>query len=159
MLHKHYNSWLNSSEMLFNGPSIYLQANKWRIDKKNRHTFTGIVVGYRYLFYTDKEFTVYDPDGRSYDEELTLSQWRNDLLFLISVGVGTTKFSMTEISIGARFMFTHTNVSATQRVTYFPSQEQYDEYIAYRMDQIPNDEGFNVMPIVRITSRVGWFQW
>lgn len=159
ILHKYYNLWLNSSEMRFQGPSVYIQLNKWRINKIGRHIFLGCVAGYRYLWYEDKQLTVYDPDGRSYDEDITLSQWRNDFIVLGTIGITTTKFSMSEISVGLRFMFTHTHVSKTKN--YYPgwTQQQYDEYVDATMDRVPNDEGFGMMPIIRITSRFGWFEW
>lgn len=160
-LHERYERWLSSTEMLFKGPSFYLQYNKWRVNKKMKHTFWGVIAGYRYLFYEDRNFHIYDGDGRSYDDDITLSQWRNELLLMGTIGIRTTKISMSEISIGFRCMFTHTNVSASRIATQFPDQSQatFDTYIASRLEKIPNNEGFSILPMIRITSRFGWFGW
>lgn len=159
VLHKYYSRWLTSTEMRFQGPSVYFQMNKWGYNKKMKHTYLGIIAGYRYLWFTDQRMAIHDGDGNSDDEELTLSQWRNDVLLLGAVGFSTSRFSMTEISFGFRFMFTHSNVSDTKFYDPDWSQEEYSTYVAQTVDKIPNDEGFTVSPIIRITSRIGWVRW
>jgi hypothetical protein len=153
-----YNSWLNSSEMLFQGPSFYLQLNRWRIGKKGKPRYFGLILGYRYLSYRDKLFHVYDSDGRSYDRDLNLSQWRNDILVLGTFGIATTRFTMSEISLGVRLMFTHTRVNTIKNGLMTWTEEQNPSFVAATLDMMPYNEGFNMAPIIRITSRIGWFQ-
>lgn len=158
ILHEPYERWLTSTEMLFQGPSFYLQLNDWNLKKKRVNIFFGFIAGYRYLWYHDKNLYVADSDGASYSEELTLSQWRNDFLLLGSIGLATTKFTTSELSLGVRIMHTHTQISATSRVN-FANQELQGEYIASVLEKVPNDKGFGIMPLIRITSRFGWFDW
>jgi hypothetical protein len=159
LLHRYYAFWLTSTEMRYQGPSFYLQMNNWKANKKKKRIFQGVIVGYRYLWFTDQRMAIHDGDGFSDDEELTLSQWRSDILVLGTFGIGTTKFSMTEFSFGFRFMSTHSNVSDTKFYSPSWSEEEYANYIAQKVDEIPNDEGFTVAPIFRITSRIGWVIW
>lgn len=156
--HKYYERWLNSSEMLFKGPSVYFQVNRWLVNTKGRDIYFGLILGYRHLWYHDKNLLVSDPDGFSYSEEITLSQWRNDILILGSFGLGTTIFTTSEISIGVRLMDTHSHVTRTRNYYSGWTQQQYDEYISATLEKVPYAEGFGITPIIRITSRFGWFK-
>lgn len=147
-----------SPEMKFQGPSIYGQLNRWSYNKNLKRTFKGLIVGYRYVWYYNKELRMGGIGGNSDAESPTLSQWRNDLYLLFSWGIQTSRITTTEITIGARIMYTHTHVIDTKFHNADPP-DQYEEYKDKVRDDIPNAEGIGIAPVLRITSRFGWFEW
>lgn len=158
-LHEYYEGWLTSTEMHFRGPSVYFQLNKWIYNKNQQRYYVGLIAGYRYLSYHDKSLWKGGMGGSSFEEEPVLSQWRNDLLILGAIGFNSTRVTTTEISIGIRVMHTYTNVVDTRFHPANMTTEEYDSYRANQVNSIPNAQGITLAPLIRITSRVGWFGW
>jgi len=159
ILDEYYSGWFTSTEMKFSGPSIYFQLNKWKYTLEQKRYYWGMIVGYRYLSYTDQKMWMGGIGGSSVAEELQLSQWRNDLILMCSIGFNSTKFTTTEIAIGLRVMQTHTHAIDTR---FHPSYMTPAEYEAYKVDEfaeLPNSKGLTLGPLIRVTSRVGWFGW
>jgi hypothetical protein len=162
----HSNRWLHhnlyepaatSTEMNYSGPSVYFQFNKWRKGKADRLSYVGFIAGYRYLYYTDKTMWMGGFGGSSYDEELLLSQWRNDIFLLGTIGFKSSKISTAEVSIGIRINCTHTNVVDTKFHFTYLSPQEYEQYKASAVEELPYSEGWGVLPVIRFTSRLGWF--
>ena len=158
-LHEYYEKWLASTEMNFAGPSLYVQLNKWETAGTKNRYYWGIIAGYRYLSYHDRSIRLTESRLSSISEEVKLSQWRNDFLLLFTIGYGTTKVSTSEISLGFRVMQTHTHVVDTRYHADGMTEEEYDDYKSDLLDEIPNSRGITIGPILRITSRFGWFSW
>lgn len=158
VLHNVYEGMFTSTEMLYSGPSVYFQWNKWKLSGKGKKVYWGIIGGYRYLSFTDKNMWMGGLGGSSFAESLTLSQWRNDILLLFTKGLQTSKWTTFEISGGLRISCTHTNVSNT-RFHFDPyGSEAYEDYKRRAANDLLFSEGLGVLPVVRITSRIGWMK-
>ena len=159
VLHNVYEGWFTSTEMHYQGPSVYFQLCKWSFGKTGKYKYLGANLGYRYLWYYDKGMWMGGMGGSSFAESITLSQWRNDIFLLGSYGLGTTKLTCAEISIGLHITYTHTNVSDTR--FHFPdlTAEEYEDYKRSTADGILFSEGWGIFPVIRFTSRLGWFSW
>jgi hypothetical protein len=160
LLHENlYEGWFTSTEMLFHGPSLYAQANRWKMKKSGKRTYVGLIAGYRYLWFHDEGMWMGGMGGSSFAESITLSQWRNDVLLLVSKGWQTSKVSTFEVSVGVRLMFTHTNVTDT-RFHFDPyGSEAYENYKRSVGNDLLFSEGFGILPLVRFSSRLGKFEW
>jgi hypothetical protein len=159
ILHNVYEGMFTSTEMLYKGPSVYFQWNKWKVSAKGKHVYWELVAGYRYLWYTDQNMWMGGLGGSSYAESLTLSQWRNDVLVLFTKGMQTSKWSTFEISAGLRISYAHTNVVDTRFHLDPYGSQAYEDYKASTTKNLPYSEGFGICPIVRVTSRIGMFSW
>lgn len=159
LLHRYYEEWLTSTEMRFKGPSVYFQWNFWRMTSHNKHWYFGPIVGYRYLWYNQESLWLGGTGGSSFAEEPVLSQWRNDLILLFAVGRMSTKVTCTEVSLGGRVSQTHTFVNDTRFHPAGQSAEEYEQYKNSVKSQVPDAEGFSIWPVVRITTRIGKFEW
>lgn len=157
-LDEYYVGMLTSTSMKFHGPSVYFQLNKWHSGKKERNWFYGIIAGYRYLWYHDKSVWMGGMGGSSFAENLELSQWRNDVLLLGTIGIRTTRISSTEISLGARMSFTHTHDIDTRFHPVNMSPEEYEAYKDGAFAALPGAEGVSFTAVVRISSRFGRFK-
>lgn len=159
---KYHEQYLLSTDWKFKGGSIYLQLNKWRFRtllKKERQTFRGIYVGYRYMYFLDQQMPLGGPDHNEMDEVLTLSQWRNDFLVFATVGLRISKYSTSEISLGACVSWTHSNVSATKFYPFPEGTPQYESYRQEMTDKIRRTDGISIVPVLRVSSRIGYFRW
>jgi|GEM_PF-1304902 len=154
-----YEPAFTSTEMNYRGPSVYFQWNKWKTARSGKSFYFGFIAGYRYLFYTDKTMWMGGFGGSSYGEELLLSQWRNDIFLLGSMGLKTSKNSTGEVSVGIRVNYTHTNVVDTKFHPVFVVAEEYEEYKRNSINGSPYSEGWGILPVIRFTSRIGWFNW
>lgn len=154
-----YEPGFTSTEMNYHGASVYFQWNEWSRSRSGKPRYFGIIAGYRYLYYTDKAIWMGGYGGSSYAEELLLSQWRNDIFLLGSFGVKTSSRSTAEVSLGLRINYTHTNVVDTK--FHFPnmSAEEYEEYKRNTVQDLRYSEGWGLLPVIRFTSRIGWFSW
>jgi hypothetical protein len=159
---RYYEQYLLSTDWKCQGPSFYVQLNKWKYGEafsKPVVWFYGVYSGYRYVYFTDEKIPLGGRDHSESDEELTLSQWRNDILLLGSIGMKVSGYSTSEISLGVRLSWTHTNVSATR---FYPSPAGTAEYETYKEEQaakIPGAKGFSIVPVIRFSSRLGIFKW
>jgi hypothetical protein len=158
-----HEKYLLSTDWKFKGASFYLQLNKWKyatIRKKERQMFYGLYAGYRYVYFIDEPMPMGGTEHSDLDEELILSQWRNDIMLFGTVGIRTSKFTTTEISLGVCFSFAHTHLADTR---FHPYPEGTPEYEGYRNDQLDQLRGgaraFSVLPVLRISSRFGYFRW
>ena len=159
-LHRNlYEPGFTSTEMNYHGASVYFQWNKWRISRAGKPCYFGIIGGYRYLFYTDKSMWMGGFGGSSDAEELLLSQWRNDIFILGSLGLKTSKNSTAEVSAGVRVNYTHTNVVDTRFHPVFITAQEYEEYKRNSINGLPYSKGWGILPVIRFTSRIGWFSW
>jgi hypothetical protein len=159
-LHRNlYEPGFTSTEMNYHGASVYFQWNKWRLSRSGKPCYFGIIVGYRYLFYTDKSMWMGGFEDSSDAEELLLSQWRNDIFILGSLGLKTSKNSTAEVSAGVRVNYTHTNVVDTRFHPVFVTAQEYEEYKRNSINGLPYSEGWGILPVIRFTSRIGWFSW
>jgi hypothetical protein len=158
LLHPYYEGWLTSAEMRFHGPSVYVQWNKWKRTKKKRQWYWGLIAGYRYLWYHDEALWLGGTGGSSFDEQLTLSQWRNDVLLLGTIGIRTTRITSTEISLGVRLSHTYTHVGDTRFHPSNMTQAEYDQYRGGQVSNVPYASGFSILPVLRLSTRIGKFQ-
>lgn len=159
---KYYEQYLLSTDWKFSGPSFYVQLNKWKYSfllKKQRQCFFGVYAGYRYMFYTNRKMPMGGKDHSELDEELTLSQWRNDVLVLGSIGLRLSKYSTSEISLGVCFSWTHSHLIDTRFHPYAQGTLQDETYRRAQLNRLPGAEGFSVLPVLRVSSRIGWFSW
>lgn len=159
LLHEYYEGWFTSSEMRFHGPSVYVQWNKWDYTKSQKRWYWGIIGGYRYLWHHESGLWMGGMGGSSFAESLTISQWRNDLLALFTIGIQTTKISTIEFSVGARVSNTHTHVDDTRFHIVGQTPEEYEAYRKAQTSTVPYGTGFSILPVVRLSSRFGKFNW
>jgi hypothetical protein len=97
--------------------------------------------------------------GSSYDEQLLLSQWRNDVFLLGTIGFKSSRISTAEVSLGVRINYTHTNVVDTKFHFAYLSPQEYEQYKASAVEDLSYSEGWGVLPVIRFTSRLGWFRY
>jgi hypothetical protein len=159
LLHRYYEELLTSTDMRFRGPSFYVQLNKWNYTKNLRRYFWGAIAGYRYTYYHDQTLWLGGTGGSSFVEQPLLSQWRNEVYLLGSLGIQTTRFTTIEISLGVRMMHTHTHVGDTRFHPDNMTTEEYDAYRAGQVSDIPYSQGFGIQPVLRVSSRLGYFKW
>lgn len=159
---KYTEKYLLSTDWKCQGPSFYVQLNKWKhgaLFDKPVQWYYGVYTGYRYVYFIDGKMPLGGREHNETDEELTLSQWRNDILLLGSIGMKVSRYSTSEISLGFRVSWTHTNATATR---FYPSPAGTAAYEAYKNEQvekIPGAEGISIVPVLRFSSRLGWFNW
>lgn len=159
---KYYEMYLISTDWKFNGASFYLQLNKWKYItflKKQRQVFYGWYAGYRYMYYIDAKMPLGGKDHSAQDEELTLSQWRDDILLFTTVGWRTSKFSTSELSIGFCVSFAHTHLVDTRFHPYATGTPEDENYRREQLDKVRGTQGFTMLPVIRFSSRVGYFNW
>ncbi len=159
ILHEYYEGWFTSTDCRFHGPSFYLQLNKWNYMKSMRRYYWGIITGYRYTWYYEKSLWLGGNSGSSFEERPVLSQWRNGIYVLGTLGIQTTRVSTFEISVGIRVMQTYTHVSDTRFHPQYMTPEEYDEYRVSLITEIPYAMGWGIQPVFRISSRLGLFEW
>lgn len=159
IIHEYYEKWLTSPEMLFHGPSFYVQWNQWKYTPGMPRWYWGLIGGYRYQWHHDNGLSLAGTGGSSFAEDLTISQWRNDFLALFTIGFQTSKVSTFEISAGARLSFTHTHIGDTRFHPVNMTPAEYDAYRAGMVSKVPNGEGVSIVPLLRVSSRLGFFNW
>lgn len=159
---RYYEKLFTSSDWKFKGPSIYLQMNTWQnggFREKQFSWFYGWYAGYRYVYHTDSQMPLGGRDHSETDEEITLSQWRNDVILCGSLGMRLSKFSTSEVSLGVCLSWTNTNVSATRFYPYPVGTPGYEQYKNAQMNKVLGADGFSIVPVLRVSSRFGWFSW